>query len=297
MEIRETIWHVAIRNKVLGSILEDRTTPFAVVPNPLFKWVADPFLIEKDGALYIFAEVFSLLRWRGSIGYCIYQHGSFSKWEIITYEAHHFSFPNIFKNSDAYFIMPEANAVKEIPVYQADHFPDQWRKKTLIMNEDRFVDSIWLDAERIMTYRMGTPNQLVLLKQQTDKKWIAVDSKADPDNILRPAGKAFSYQSKWIRPVQESQHFYGEAIHFSELNAFSEESLPVEKNISRLEAWEIQLQNSHIRPIGIHTYNGSEHYEVIDIQEERISPVCLLKRLFMKCRSKLGMNVNPHGRI
>ena len=81
MKYKDVEWHIAIRRRPHSSILEDIETPFIIVPNPIMMWAADPFLIEQDGILFIFAELFSYKQWKGSIGYCKYESGRFVRFK------------------------------------------------------------------------------------------------------------------------------------------------------------------------------------------------------------------------
>ena len=282
MKIKDTIWHVAIRNKPIGSIIEDQSTPFILVPNPRFKWAADPFIVENEGVLYIFAEVFSLMKWKGSIGFCTYKNGRFSKWKTIIDNKYHFSFPNIYYKDGVFYLMPETSAVKEIAVYRADQFPDSWIKDHIVIQGDRYVDSIWLKNKYIMTYRMGDINHLILLKPENNS-WAVTDSYSDEKKRLRSAGALFCKEGITIRPVQDCSRLYGEAIDFRELVFYEEERLPEEKLVYRLEAKDIKVQtNKGLNLVGTHTYNGTMHYEVLDIQEEKLSLAWIFKRFILK---------------
>ena len=72
-------WQVAYRLKPVGSIFNDKATPFIAIPNTRRYAAADPFIFEKDGVKYIFAELFDKKEDIGEIGYCVFNNGTFSK--------------------------------------------------------------------------------------------------------------------------------------------------------------------------------------------------------------------------
>lgn len=287
MKISDSIWHIAIRRAPRGAILENQDIEFMVVPNPKHGWAADPFIIEKGNTLYIFAELFFFHNWKGKIGYCTYKNGGFSEWRVISHEEHHYSFPYIYKKEGIHYLMPEMSSVKELSVYQAIQFPDIWEKKEVVYAGERFVDSIYLSEDKIMSYKMGKPNQLVLLRSNNGE-WTIADAKDDFSGTLRPAGSAFEYKNRIVRPVQDCHNFYGEAILFSILSFAEDYCLPEESNIIRIEPHGIKLDNHKIVPVGIHTYNGSENFEVIDVQEQRFNIHCFMKRGIMKLQGLIG---------
>ena len=287
MKLTDTIWHIAIRQSSRGTILEDLDKKFTVVPNPKFGWAADPFVVEEGDTLYIFAELFYFNNWKGKIGYCSYKNEKFTEWKDILQEDHHYSFPYIYKKDGIYYLMPEMSSVKELSVYEAIQFPNLWKKKESVFTGERLVDSIYLSEDKIMSYKTGRLNQLVLLMRHKDG-WRITDVKDDFLGIMRSAGCTFEYKNKIIRPVQDCRNFYGEAVNFSIMTFNGEKCLPEESNLIRIESNHIKLDNHKIVPVGIHTYNGCEHFEAIDIQEHCFNIFSFLKRVIMKIQSMFG---------
>lgn len=77
-------YRAAFRKKGGHALLDDEAVPFRAIKNNLRYWVADPFVFERDGETYIFAELFDYLRRRGVIGYSkLKANGSFSSWKEI----------------------------------------------------------------------------------------------------------------------------------------------------------------------------------------------------------------------
>lgn len=80
-------YRAAFRKKGGHALLDDEAVPFRAIKNNLRYWVADPFVFERDGETYIFAELFDYLRRRGVIGYSkLKANGSFSSWKEIIVE-------------------------------------------------------------------------------------------------------------------------------------------------------------------------------------------------------------------
>lgn len=111
------------------ALLTDETTPFKAIKNSLRYWVADPFVFERDGETYIFAELFDYLRRRGVIGYSkLKANGNFSSWKEIIVEPYHMSYPQIFEHDGEIYIVPETGSGHTLDMYRAVDFPDKWEK-------------------------------------------------------------------------------------------------------------------------------------------------------------------------
>ncbi len=282
MKIKQIVWQLALRKKEQGSILVDKKTLFTAVPNPVGMWAADPFIIERDNKVYIFAELFSLSKWRGEIGYCIYENGKFSKWNIIFADEHHYSYPYVFEKENNIFMMPETGSVKEIAIYKAVDFPSKWEKQVVIFSGEKMVDSIFLADDVILTYKMFGifKNNLVLLKKE-NYGWQEISSIVDTQEIKRPAGKVFSYNNDFVRPAQDGRNLYGGAIKFFKCSDIIND-IGSEQQIGDLRPEEIAVENLNKKIVGAHTYNATLNYEIIDVQCYRFSFIGLLNRVLMR---------------
>lgn len=283
MQVRQTVWQVAIRKRENEScILDDIKTPFVVIPNPRGKWAADPFVYEKDGKIYIFAELFNVLSWKADIAYCVYEKGSFSKWKVVISDSHHFSFPYVYEQEGMQYLMPETSKKEEISQYKSIEFPNVWKKERIISGKGCYADSILLNENYILTYcvEKNQKEKLVILCIDNKNSKIVFEQE-DCERKLRPAGAVFNYFGKKIRPVQDCSQLYGGAIEFNEITFGANQSL-IENTIFRVNPKDVLLKKFNYKLIGIHTYNSSRNYEVIDIQYKKFDILDILKRTQMK---------------
>lgn len=278
MQLKQIVWQIAIRNKSEGFILKDKEAAFKAVPNPIGMWAADPFVMEKNGKIYIFAELFSLSQWKGKIGYCVFEKGKFSPWKIIFDEAPHYSYPYIFEFNDETYMMPETGSLREIAIYKAVEFPLKWEKVSTILSGEKMVDSIFLSNDTILSYKMvgNYKNLLTYLKKQDDK-WMIYHSEVDNEEIKRPAGKAFYFGEDLIRPAQDGRKIYGGSLKFFKCNIGE-----MEEEIGSLLPEEIKVKKFNKTIVGTHTYNATDNYEIIDFQYYKFSLVGLIKRILLK---------------
>lgn len=279
-------WNVAIRKTNIGLLLEDRQTPFKIIKNDIRYWAADPFVVEHNGKVFIFAELYDYILCRGVVGYCTMVEGKLSKWKPIIKEDYHLSYPCIIKDKDSWYIIPESGEGNELAIYEAIDFPEQWRKKKVIRQNVKFADTTPFPDNitgKALTHCVENPEnpRLVLINLSGDMDDSAVNAKPFRS---RPAGHMFMYDNVLIRPAQFSENCgngYGKGIIFRKCQ-FEDENSYYETEIKVIKPEDLNYDRS-IYLDGMHTYNASEHYEVIDIKTRRFN----LLNLFMRIISKI----------
>lgn len=269
-------WNVAFRKRRGNGILEDQSTPFTVVRNSFRYWAADPFLFEHQGRTYIFAELYDYIRRRGILGYCEIVQGRAGKWQPILAESFHMSYPYITERDGEIYILPEANSSKCLFVYRAVHFPDQWERCDPIRKDVRYADTTPFVANRktyALTYDVEDARnpKLKLLNLDCPSGDLVLEL-PNPE-LRRPAGKVIPGN---IRVAQNCAEDYGKGLVFYRYVYSGRENYS-EEELLRLYPQDLQL-SSRLYLDGMHTYNISEHYEVVDIKTRRLNLLNLLFR-------------------
>ena len=247
-------------------------------------WYADPFVYEKDGVVYLFFEALDLVQVKGILGYCILREdGTCTKPKMIIEEHCHLSFPYIFEHEGSIYIMPEMCGDYSLTLFKAISFPDKWEKTIAVLPDVYACDSIFIEkgCERyLLTNEMyhhvphgqyascWVKNYLYSmdgLKVLDHGTWVA-----EGDYGIRNAGKSFVEDGIVYRIGQDCRDKkYGRGLvlfKVSSLMPYSEE-----------EVWSATCdditchikRNSENRLLGVHTYNFSEHFEIIDYSEMR----------------------------
>lgn len=278
-------WNVAWRHTAPGTILTDKTTPFAIIENPLRYWAADPFVMEKDGKTWIFAELYDYIRCRGILGVCELIPGQKCRWEPIIVEPFHLSYPCILERDGKTYLMPESGQDRSLLLYEAVEFPRKWKRVKALRENVSFADTTPLSDDGLaLTHQVSDARhpQLLLI----DLTGSRPDVPAENQDLLRsrPAGKPFRLKDRLIRPIQHSWDFdqnYGKSLIFSAVTV--EGTLCREEPITEITPQDLQYS----RPIfldGMHTYNTSSYFEVIDIKTRRFNLLNLLFRFLSKFR-------------
>ncbi len=272
-------WNVAYRKRTGGEPFTDLETPFTVIPNPFRYWAADPFVFEHNGEVYIFAELYDYIRCHGVLGY--YRlHDKAAGWTPVIEEDFHLSYPCIFRCGEEIFIIPESSNNRDVVLYRAVSFPDEWERDTVLRTNVTYVDTTpFSDGERHMalTYDLSIPALTLLdLDENRDTPLLF----PDPD-LRRPAG--YISLSDGMRAAQDCTEDYGKKLILYRIrfgaSGYSETFL---KRISP----EMLNYSKKLFLDGLHTYNQSESYEVIDIKTRRFNVLNFFVRLLRAIRRK-----------
>ena len=262
------------RTDEINCQLQDKD--FKVIRNGFKYWAADPFPVEVNGSLYVFAEIFQYSKVKGSIGYTKRTKEGFTKWKIIIDEPFHLSFPNIFCLGHTFYMCPEAHESGSVYLYRCIEFPEKWVKDQILFKSDEAVDTIFI-KEDDEVYGMTCiwngmdRHTLKIFKIEGENcEFSDQELKMLPYYMSRPAGKIF-YDKTLDENFVVSQICkpkYGSGLVFKKYSLnwpdYSEEEY------KRILPDEIKCDLKR-RYDGAHTVNTTEHYIVIDLAWSRIN--------------------------
>lgn len=273
MQLISREYTVAVAKKTDTNI---KKLKFKRVPNSNEFWVADPFPIEVNGQLYIFGEVFEYRKDKGVIGYTKLENDSFSPWKIIIEENYHMSFPNIFCENGTLYMCPEACASNQLYLYRCIEFPNKWVKDRVLINDVNYSDTIFYEKN-------GSHFAFTSLWNNIDDHKFRVIKFDEGGSIVsdgnietleyyltRPAGKIYKDKAtgKEIMVSQICKPLYGSGLIFKEFSLDWPDY--TEHELFRIYPNEIQcdLKKNYV---GIHTFNTTDNYVVIDLIWNRFS--------------------------
>lgn len=255
-------WQVAYRKK--------GTSCFIMIPNPPYGWAADPFLVEYQNELYLFAELFLYKSERkGVIGYCKYQDEKFGEWHVTMDKHWHLSYPYVFVQNGKLYMCPESIQSEEVSIYELIEFPDRWKKSKILLLNGRFADTTpfqYRNETYMFTFR-HPENSLVkgtlyLYKWEGEYKFQHQKISSDI-SCARPGGRLIFENDKMIRVSQDSEGGYGRGLVFSIIDSV----WPVyqEHIIKKVYPSDLEIYDKK-KYIGMHTYNRCKGLEVIDLK-------------------------------
>lgn len=263
-------WTIAYRKRTeQQTLLDNRTSVFHVIPNSWRYWAGDPHIIEHNGEAWVFAELYDRVLRRGVIGCSRLTAQGATPWQIVLKMPHHLSYPHLITVGETVYMIPESYVANEIAVYRAVDFPYRWENTSILKKDYCAVDSTVFGCKGtawMLTLRFIDGRERLMLFPINDCGSLGDGlCVAENDPNKRPAGHFFSISGKLIRPAQDCTESYGCALNFYEVTEVSPSHFE-ERLIQKITPCEIQSDLKGA-PAGLHTYNMSEHYEVIDLKE------------------------------
>jgi hypothetical protein len=135
------------------------------INNPKGRYLADPFVISREGRDIIFVEDFFYSDKKGRIS-AIEIYGDSHKFlGVVLEEDFHLSYPFVFESSGELYMIPESHAANEIRLYECIEFPMKWRLKKILMKNVCAADSMvinkndtWFLFSNICSAKLGDHN-------------------------------------------------------------------------------------------------------------------------------------------
>ena len=263
-------WAVAYRiRNGRQTLLDDRTSRFTSIPNTWRYWAGDPHAIEENGKTFVFAELYDRILRRGVIGCCELDAQGPTPWKIVLKQPFHLSYPHLLRQGEDIYMIPESYVGREIAVYKAVHFPERWEKVKVLKSEWVTVDSTVFGYDRrswMLTLQFDKNHEKLVLFSVDHSGLSSNGLVVSVDDVnKRPAGYFFADGERLIRPAQDCSESYGCALNLYEVEQVSEEAYS-EQLILKLRPEDIYT-DLRGTPAGLHTYNTTEHYELIDLKE------------------------------
>jgi hypothetical protein len=112
------------------------------IVNPPGRFLADPFVINRDDQTCVFVEDYDMAARRGRISVYQVNNGEPKLLGIVLDEPFHLSFPYLFEYRGELFMCPESNADRTIRIYKCDEFPLRWSLHKIIMRDVTAVDTM-----------------------------------------------------------------------------------------------------------------------------------------------------------
>lgn len=278
--MKHEFWTIAYRKRQGAStLLDDKETPFHVIPNNWRYWYADPHLICVQGATWVFAEAYDRILRRGVISCCRITENGATPWKVVLKQPYHLSYPHLLQKDGEIFMIPESYVANEIAVFRATHFPDQWEKVKVLKKGGEPVDStvFHFGGKRwMLTMTMEGEDRLMLYPLPDEGMSGEGFCARVSDAKVRPAGHLFRLGDRLIRPAQDCTESYGCALNLYEVNSVSENCFE-ETLISKIRPEELRSDLNR-RPEGIHTYNFTDEYEVLDFKGYETDPLFWVMR-------------------
>jgi len=231
-------------------------------------FLADPFVIARQGRKYIFVEEYRYRKRRAHISVIeLEANGRFSEPRPVLETDFHLSFPFVFEHDGGIYMLPEQAETGQVVLYEATSFPDKWRRRAVLIDHFAGIDSVlfqyrgtWWLFTTLGEHYNGDNNLHVFHSSNLFRGF-----QPHPRNPVklgvsgsRMAGKILREGEKIVRPSQNCMHRYGGSVVFQEILVLDEANY--EERFLR------EVQQSPRSPFGIsvHTINTIGETTVVD---------------------------------
>ena len=191
-------------------------------------FVADPFMINREGRWYMFFEVLNrAAACYGQIGLATSPDGRRWSYErIVLSERFHLAYPYVFAWRDDVYMIPDSpgNGVR---LYRARAFPGGWELVKVIIEGGEFIDSspfFFADRWWLLTYWSQHASDTRSLRLFFADEPTGVWSHCRMDPILedtnrkaRPAGRVQILNNRLVRFAQDGVPTYGTSVRAFEI--------------------------------------------------------------------------------
>ncbi len=246
-----------------------------LIPNPPFRFNADPFVIRENDCDYCLVETLDYRKGKGMIAAFAVHDTTVEDLGIVLEEPFHLSYPYLFRYNGRIYLCPESSANQEIRIYEAVDFPIKWKLVQIAMNQVSAVDSLifeqggkWWLLTNIDSADAGdhaSELHVFYADQPITDQW-----HPHPTNpVLFDASKARNggaifTQDQIYRVAQCGGFFrYGTGVTIQHIDLLSENAYH-ETCVQTIYPQDLQLAGNVKIPVGNHHLHGSGDRVVFD---------------------------------
>jgi hypothetical protein len=183
--------------------------------------IADPFLLEQGGIIYLFYELILKSEPAAKIAVSVYDpdNKSWNFHSVVLDEPFHLSYPYIFEHDSETYMIPESKEAQSVRLYRSVGFPSKWQfERTLIQNK-KYVDSsiIYWEGHFFLFTTRKRKLHLYYSESLTGAWYLHPSAPVKRWNYARCAGRIFEHNGKLFRFAQEQAKGYGMGVRLYEI--------------------------------------------------------------------------------
>ncbi len=240
---------------------------WSVLPDDGKRFLADPFPFEHAGQHFIFVEDYPYSTKKAVISVSVLDADGVASSPVpVLEEPFHLSYPQVFADGDAIWMLPEASASGKLTLYRAERFPDHWEPEVVLLEGEisdatllRHDGRYWLFATDRDGHGSTSDTMVVFHASVLTGPWtphrdnpIIVDRRR-----ARPGGSFTRVGNRLVLPVQDGTLGYGGGLGLLDI-------LDLDENRVGLGPYRpIDTAGDWPHP-QVHTLNRAGRLEVID---------------------------------
>lgn len=266
-----------------------------------FQFIADPFGIQRDGVLTVFAEAFDYRVRRGEIHFYQYDAADTLIGQgVALAEPFHLSYPSLIEDDGELYMLPEGYKSGGLTLYRSVSFPDRWEPVQRLGDVAAIDATVVRQGDRWWMFHavQGPADQAmrelhVAWSFSLKGPWTphAANPVRSGFESSRPGGTPFVRDGALHLPVQDCTTTYGAAVSLLRIDDLTPSTFSA-RVVGRLEPGDLLTGHGD----GLHTLSGHGDVTFIDVKGIRRSPAEGWIRTLYKIRRFLGFNGPRAGR-
>jgi hypothetical protein len=254
-------WQVALRT--------DRGE-FQVVQDDGRRYYADPFLLQRDGRIFLFVEEYVYAERRGSIAMAevVGDHLVSTPVPVLS-RPYHLSYPHVFEADGEILMIPETGENRTLELYRATEFPLKWELVKVLMKDGVYSDATplfhqgrwWLFVTVDVTGNATQDELSIFHSDAITGPWVphATNPVKSDSRSSRCGGRIIKYGDRLFRPAQDCDRHYGNGLVWFEITELTPTCFSERKVLS----WSAR---SDLGAIGLHSFDELGGIQAIDFQ-------------------------------
>jgi hypothetical protein len=264
----EKQWFIAYRRLEGETPADGGSARLTTIAPPAGRFYADPFLLRRDGRRFIFFEDYKCSCRRAEIRYVeIDEHGRHSSPRLALRQDCHLSYPFVFEEGDAVYMLPETAGRRTVELYRAARFPGEWTLDRVLLRDVCATDAtllrhggrLWLFAAIALDGGRPIDELFLFSSDSLEGEWEPHPMNPVVSDVRRgrPAGRVFMRDGHLIRPAQDCSRSYGWRLVFNRIESLS----PTDYRETPVGTIEPAPDSGNLRT---HSYDSDGTYEVLD---------------------------------
>ncbi len=239
-----------------------------LIAPPAGRFYADPFLFERDGRRFIFFEDYDGSCERAAICYVeLDESGRHCSPRPALEQDCHLSYPFVFEDGDAVYMLPETGGRRTVELYRAAQFPGEWTLDHVLLRDVAATDAtllrhdgrLWLFVAIAVDGGRAVDELFLFSSDSLRGEWEPHPMNPVVSDVrrARPGGRILMRDGQLLRPAQDCSRSYGWRLVFNRIEALSRSEYR-ERPVSVIEP---ATESGNLRT---HSYGSDGTYEVLD---------------------------------
>ena len=224
-------WNVGFAPGGPRTLLDGAPLEVTWLPDPPHRsFVADPFVVERDGLRVLFLEDFNYVRDRGVIDALVLdaENRVVRRTRALDLPVH-LSYPFPVEIGDELYLMPETCGANEVALYRCTGFPDRWERESAVLPAFDGVDTTLFEHEgrwwAFCTRSSSGPSLALHAFHAPEPRGPWQPHRLNPIVVdvasARPAGPLFVVDGVVYRTGQDCSRTYGGAVALVRIDTLS----------------------------------------------------------------------------